>query len=81
MAKAKKIEEGELAKLKSLNLRVNTMRDQIAESSIRHQILIAQYPTVEAESMSYQNEITQKYGNIRLNMSTGEYTMKDENKN
>jgi hypothetical protein len=80
MSDLKKIEKEELDKLRALNSRINNIRDQISESAIRQQVLVSTYPSVENEFVSYQNELTKKYGDINLNMMTGEYTIKDEKK-
>jgi hypothetical protein len=81
MSKLKKIEKEELEKLRALNSRINNIRDQISETTIRQQVLVSTYPMIEEEFVNYKNEVTQKYGDINLNMMTGEYTLKDENKN
>jgi hypothetical protein len=80
MSDLKKIEKEELDKLRALNSRINNIRDQISESAIRQQVLVSTYPSVENEFVGYQNELTKKYGDINLNMMTGEYTIKDEKK-
>lgn len=80
MSDLKKIEKEELDKLRALNSRINNIRDQISESAIRQQVLVSTYPSVENEFVGYQNELTKKYGDINLNMMTGEYTIKDAKK-
>lgn len=80
MSENLKIEEEELSKLKSLKSRLASLRDQIAEASVRHHALMAVYPSVESELYTYQNELNQKYGDIKIDMSTGEYS-RNENEN
>jgi hypothetical protein len=57
------------------------MKDEIAEASIRHFTLCSLVGRVENELVNHQNELAQKYGKINIDMSTGAYTVRDENEN
>ena len=73
MSENLKIEENELSQLKSLQARLASIRNEIAEVSVRKHSLMTVYPSIESELYTYQNELNEKYGDVKINMSTGEY--------
>lgn len=79
----KKIEQKELESLRYLNKKFNDLRSKLADLEISKRNIENQKSSVfnqmdglSSEFRSLEAELLEKYGNVKVNLETGEY---DEN--
>lgn len=76
-----KLEQQELESLSSVYSRINTVKRDIADVTILEdrcandkKRLLFDFSQANSEYMKMQQEITEKYGNVSVNLQTGEIT-------
>jgi hypothetical protein len=80
MAKEKKITQEELDKLRSLNQTYRDLKFQIADIEVSFERMksqkmasLANLETSAFDLSQFQDELISKYGDIKINLQTGEY--------
>jgi hypothetical protein len=80
MAKEKKITQEELDKLRSLNQTYRDLKFQIADIEVSFERMksqkmssLANLETSAFDLSQFQDELVSKYGDIKINLQTGEY--------
>ena len=80
MAKEKKITQEELDKLRSLNQNYRDLKFQIADIEVSFERMksqkmssLANLETSAFDLSQFQDELVSKYGDIKINLQTGEY--------
>jgi hypothetical protein len=80
MAKEKKITQEELEKLRSLNQTYRDLKFQIADIEVSFERMksqkmasLANLETSAFDLSQFQDELISKYGDIKINLQTGEY--------
>ena len=80
MAKEKKITQEELEKLRSLNQTYRDLKFQIADIEVSFERMksqkmssLANLETSAFDLSQFQDELVSKYGDIKINLQTGEY--------
>jgi hypothetical protein len=69
----KKIEQSELDTLKTFNKSVTSLKFKIADIEFSKKILLEELDLSGRNLAKYQEELTAKYGDITVNLHTGEY--------
>jgi hypothetical protein len=80
MAKENKITQEELDKLRSLNQTYRDLKFQIADIEVSFERMksqkmasLANLETSAFDLSQFQDELVSKYGDIKINLQTGEY--------
>lgn len=80
MAKEKKLAQEELDKLRSLNQTYRDLKFQIADIEVSFERMksqkmasLANLETSAFDLSQFQDELVSKYGDIKINLQTGEY--------
>ena len=80
MAKENKITQEELEKLRSLNQTYRDLKFQIADIEVSFERMksqkmasLANLETSAFDLSQFQDELVSKYGDIKINLQTGEY--------
>jgi hypothetical protein len=80
MTKEKKITQEELDKLRSLNQTYRDLKFQIADIEVSFERMksqkmasLANLETSAFDLSQFQDELVSKYGDIKINLQTGEY--------
>jgi hypothetical protein len=73
-AKKNKITKEELEYLNKIIGASHELQRQIGELELSKANLMAQYAKVDEGLVKFKNDINEKYGEVRIEFSTGEYT-------
>jgi hypothetical protein len=80
MAKEKKLTQEELDKLRSLNQTYRDLKFQIADIEVSFERMksqkmssLANLETAAFDLSQFQDELVSKYGDVKINLQTGEY--------
>lgn len=73
MSEVKKIEQGELEALQGLINSMNEIKLAIGQIELEKASIMSRYDSVEQSINERRNALEEKYGQINVNLSTGEY--------
>lgn len=73
-----KLTEQELTDFRGHTSRLGTIEQRISQLEIEKARLLQNYPTFETEYINFQNAIAEKYGDIKVDIKTGEFTVKEK---
>lgn len=74
MAKAKKITAEELEQIKEVVSTLNKITSAIGEMEVQKARAISDHTDFAAKLQEQQKEFEEKYGNVTIDLTTGEYT-------
>ena len=73
MSEVKKIEQGELEALQGLINSMNEIKLAIGQIELEKASIMSRYDNIEESINERRNALEEKYGQINVNLSTGEY--------
>lgn len=73
MSEVKKIEQGELEALQGLINSMNEIKLAIGQIELEKASIMSRYDNIEQSINERRNALEEKYGQINVNLSTGEY--------
>lgn len=73
MSEVKKIEQGELEALQGLVNSMNEIKLAIGQIELEKASIMSRYDNIEQSINERRNALEEKYGQINVNLSTGEY--------
>lgn len=69
----KKIEQSELDTLRTLNRSATSLKIKVADLEFSKKIVLEELDSVARDLAKYQEELVSKYGDITINLQSGEY--------